>query len=135
MSGRNRNGSFNVPDFCFSSKWLEEAFCSSSRGDPRTTIIDCEGYFRNSTGVCTNGACVQRRDNETCTDSDGGINYFVKGTARRGSNYATDFCMSNITLKEYYCSFNNIGSVNQSCSVFYNNRTNSSMICFDGACK
>ncbi|MEK6982076.1 MAG: hypothetical protein AABX38_04055 [Candidatus Micrarchaeota archaeon] len=62
-----------------------------------------------------------------CTDSDGGINYAVKGTAKRGSELGTDYCFSSSSkiVREYYCTSNGaIGSQNYTCSN----------ICSDGKC-
>jgi hypothetical protein len=41
----------------------------------------------------------------TCTDSDGGRNYYVKGTAidpDTGKSF-TDYCLSDSTIREYFC--------------------------------
>ncbi|MEK6871380.1 MAG: S8 family serine peptidase, partial [Nanoarchaeota archaeon] len=48
------------------------------------------------------GQCINNPDG--CTDSDGGINYFVKGTVvdKSGGSGYTDFCPSNYVI-EYYC--------------------------------
>ena len=61
--------------------------------------------------------------NNTCTDSDGGINYYVKGITTYVGN-VTDFCTSNNSLREYYCVTNGIESVNTTCSYG----------CINGAC-
>lgn len=37
-----------------------------------------------------------------CIDSDGGKNYYTKGTVTEGTNSYTDYC-SELTLKEYFC--------------------------------
>jgi hypothetical protein len=44
-----------------------------------------------------------------CTDSDGGEDINVKGTAARGSESGTDGCEGAAMLREYYCSGNVIG--------------------------
>ena len=45
----------------------------------------------------------------TCTDSDGGINYFVEGAVQVGTASASDFCTGNV-LNEYICSATAIGT-------------------------
>ena len=56
--------------------------------------------------ICSsNGQCVS--NNITCTDSDGGINYIVKGTVDYsdfyGSGRVTDLCINSVRLAEYSC--------------------------------
>ena len=52
---------------------------------------------------------VSAEGNSTCIDSDGGMNYYVKGDSTfihpsTGSLFnESDFCMSNTTLAEQYC--------------------------------
>lgn len=43
---------------------------------------------------------------KTCTDSDGGKNYYVKGTATASGQSLSDHCNSDGTLTEKYCSNN-----------------------------
>lgn len=57
-----------------------------------------------STG-CSNGYC-NNQTNTTCTDSDGGINYYVRGTASSSNSSQTDYCTNKILLLENYCSAN-----------------------------
>lgn len=45
---------------------------------------------------------------KTCTDSDGGKNYYVKGTATASGQSLSDHCNSDGTLTEKYCSNNQI---------------------------
>ena len=39
----------------------------------------------------------------TCTDSDGGKDYYVKGTVTDGGRSYTDYCQGAFYLKEYFC--------------------------------
>ncbi|MCK5022700.1 MAG: hypothetical protein KAS04_00870, partial [Candidatus Aenigmarchaeota archaeon] len=52
---------------------------------------------------CEDGKCLQNETNQTCIDSDGGINLYEKGTATRGSQVLSDHCNSDGTLTEKYC--------------------------------
>ena len=72
----------------------------------------------------------------TCTDSDGGKNYYVKGNTTLGNDTKTDYCRSTTSeedvvyagniLKEFYCATpNNIGAET------YDECPNG---CVDGAC-
>ncbi len=66
---------------------------------------------------------------KNCTDSDGGLNYFVKGTTKNYRVNFTDYCVINNQLKEGYC--DKIGEVRVNmtgCSLY-------GMICVNGACK
>lgn len=69
----------------------------------------------------------------TCTDSDGGINYYVKGTVSvctynnlgGGCGIGTDFCIGNV-LREGYCEGNESKTIDYTCPTNY--------VCKDGAC-
>ena len=63
-----------------------------------------------------------------CTDSDGGKNYYVKGSIIDALGFTYfDMCMANNVLLEHYCENNNATSEDYTCP---NNYT-----CQDGACK
>jgi hypothetical protein len=50
--------------------------------------------------ICSNGKCVEVAQ---CSDSDGGVNEFIKGTTTYGSATYTDNCLSYNVVYEYYC--------------------------------
>jgi hypothetical protein len=62
----------------------------------------------------------------SCSDSDGGKDYAVKGTATKGTNSKTDSCSSASVLIEYFCNKNSISSINYNCG--------SGKVCSNGAC-
>lgn len=73
--------------------------------------INCEdiGPFQGGILMC-NPDCTFDISNcytQTCSDSDGGINYYTWGTVVfRNESYAynyTDYCRGNVTLYERYC--------------------------------
>ena len=63
-----------------------------------------DSLFGTKTGT---GKVVTSFGNETCSDSDGGKSYYVKGTLNWQGQRYTDYCLSaNITygnLREFYC--------------------------------
>ncbi|MBI2549540.1 hypothetical protein HYW21_09430 [Candidatus Woesearchaeota archaeon] len=68
--------------------------------------------------------------NGSCWDTDGGLNYFVKGTAYgiNGTTW-TDYCSSSVLLDEAYCQVNgSVASQRVNCSTFF------STSCINGAC-
>jgi hypothetical protein len=86
-----------------------------------TTTIPYEEYSCPS--GCSNGACINQTNTTACTDTDGGKNYFVKGTVTGKANWAggpnsvtvSDCCVkdgttggeclsTSNTLNEAYCS-------------------------------
>ncbi|MBM3303896.1 MAG: hypothetical protein FJY76_02275 [Candidatus Aenigmarchaeota archaeon] len=89
------------------------------------------------------GIYVKTPPTTTCTDSDGGINYYTKGTARHGDVVSVDWCSTNTsagayaaqcsgpscTLVEHYCRPPNEGSEGIQ-TQFYNCPYG----CSDGAC-
>ena len=62
-----------------------------------------------------------------CSDSDGGQNVIEQGIATDSSGSTTDYCIDDLTLREYYCG-NNVNYKDLDCSE-YNGR-----VCSDGAC-
>ncbi len=54
---------------------------------------------------CENGFCKDSGNNE-CYDSDGGKNYYEKGTAKNTKQELSDHCNSDGTLTEKYCTDN-----------------------------
>ena len=81
-------------DQCTDVNTLEEYSCSIT-GEINSTAYDCASG-------CSNGACLN-----TCNETDQGENYNHKGGiyGMQGDvefNY-TDYCITNNTLREYYC--------------------------------
>ena len=80
---------------------------------------------------------------DSCSDSDGSLNYFVQGTVT-GYNYnaplnSTDYCQEGgsqqpILLVEWYCSGTHLNSTSPiNCADFNTNGTN--YTCVNGACQ
>jgi hypothetical protein len=97
--------------------------------------ISVEGYYQDcpSGYTCSDGACITDQT-EICTDSDGGKDYYVQGTASGIYGSGTDFCYgekypsSNQKnyVQEYFCDPNNPWSA----STGYNCPNG----CSNGAC-
>ncbi len=67
----------------------------------------CDGSnLKNETYICPygcgNGICL-RPSTTACTDTDGGVNYYVNGTASYRSINYSDYCLDSTTLLEYSC--------------------------------
>ena len=65
-------------------------------------------------GYCSGGKCISESTpetppakNPTCVDSDGGEDYYVKGTASVNAKDYTDYCSDSSILAEYYCDTSN----------------------------
>lgn len=76
--------------------------------------------------VSSDGGSSNMTQNATCYDSDGGLNYYVKGNVSIGGNLrGVDFCHADGRVDEAYCYDNfTLGSVEQECPNG----------CVDGAC-
>ena len=101
-------------DFCYNSTLLQEISCvNADPTNPNSHIgIGQSGY--DCPYGCSDGACIQQT--QTCTDSDGGKNYYVKGTTaglniNNQTEISYDKCwdIDGQTLLEYYCDGNKIG--------------------------
>jgi hypothetical protein len=143
VSGYYNSKQYSYTDYCTSNTVLKEYYCSSKL--QYSTSYTCSG----TTNACVNGACVQQTTIPTttvattsiitttipnsCSDTDGGMIYGVKGTVSGYYNsqiYSnTDFCSGSTgVLVEYYC------SAGRSFNTAYNCVGNSTTACVDGAC-
>jgi hypothetical protein len=92
-----------MSDECAGASAVKEFFCEN--GNPSSKEINC-----GSGKSCVGGACVKT----LCSDSDGGKDPAVKGTAKSGSITQTDSCDGN-TLTEYYCEGDQVKSEKGQC--------------------
>ena len=82
--------------------------------------------------ICLGDGCFSNtQTNNTCTDSDGGYNTFIRGTAtdNKGNLY-TDYCETENTLVEYECKSSPAGDVGSN-TVVCSNISNG---CLNGEC-
>ena len=102
--------------------WLREVSCVDRGNGLRCQMDDYQcpnGYS------VVDGACMVSPT--TCTDSDGGLDYYIQGTTTDSSTSKTDNCFNDGTnrLAEYYCTETNIAEqINYICPNG----------CQDGAC-
>lgn len=104
-----------------------QSVCSSACVNTQTDANNC-GSCGNTCAVgniCQSGSCVTTQ--QTCTDSDGGLNYYAKGTVTVTSSSSSgsggsgaagtvsDSCASSTTLTEFYCNQNSAASVSYYC--------------------
>jgi len=110
-------------DLCWSgSDVLHEWYCDG------WTVKKVEYECPNG---CASGACKLSSINKTCTDSDGGLDYYTKGTVAvctfsgtgGGCGVAVDYCNGDI-LTEGYCVGTDSKTVKYTCPYG----------CSDGAC-
>ncbi|MGY4884354.1 MAG: hypothetical protein ACP5NZ_02120 [Nanobdellota archaeon] len=101
---------------------MTENYCSS-------TGIQTKYYQCN--GTCTNGACTPASLPDSCTDSDGGIKYNIKGEVtwdiNGGRKIFLDYCENEAILNESYCLENVPKTLTRDCGM-------EGKICKDGAC-
>lgn len=98
---------------------LTEYFCDPTGLYIVNYSVVAYDYYYCPNG-CSNGACVNQttpQPNVTCSDSDGGLNYYVEGTINYfynthtsnpdfyGSHIAQDQCMDNGSLLENSCTY------------------------------
>ena len=86
-------------DTCQNGTTLREGYCDSNNNLSITSYV-CSN--------CTDGACYALSPTETCTDSDYGLNYTVKGWVNSSiGGFVMDSCLNNTVLMERYCDSNN----------------------------
>lgn len=81
-------------DHCIDSKWVMEYWCGGA-------YISGSQYHCPDGYVCEDGACIV--GDRWCTDSDGGKNYYEKGTVTTEARSYTDKCYENGMIGEFYC--------------------------------
>jgi hypothetical protein len=94
VSGTVTKGSDTFNDKCDNLSVIEY-YCEG--GAVLNQTIQCPSGFSCSLGKCKEDAC---------TDTDNGMDQFIKGTAKLGLVSHTDSCYSPSSVLEYYCSAN-----------------------------
>ncbi len=115
-------------DFC-----LTQGFVQTHVQKPSLVEYYCENnVVKNKTYTCEYGCEKGRCLPKTCSDTDGGINEFVRGTVEVNGKEYTDYCVYPQTLThvaypyvvEYYCKNGNVANTTITCKDG----------CKDGAC-
>ena len=102
-------------DKCMDSSTVEEYYCS---GDGYATeIVKCPAGYE-----CDGGACRE----PACTDTDNGVNIFIKGVVNKGADSYPDYCTDAQNGIEYYCQDNQVENEEFTCPAGYS--------CTDGKC-
>jgi hypothetical protein len=111
LSGVNEtNGSYE--DYCYDSENIMEYKCYTETSE--YDVLFGETYIREVSTICLNGcedgACLEEDEEEsnestTCTDTEEGVDYYVKGEVNYENTTFSDFCWyySDTLLKERYC--------------------------------
>jgi hypothetical protein len=111
-TGFTKKGSSEGTDSCASGTSVQEYYCE--KNELKVDTISCPSDMR-----CDKGKCVEAQ----CSDSDNGFKGEAKGTAIKGNQSKTDYCVSATSLKEYGCGTDgSITSSDISCN------------CVDGRC-
>jgi len=87
-------------DYCQGSGGVLEFYCGSELKCSQDYVSCGFGY------ECINGACIVSNQTDNCTDTDGGLEYYVFGTIfHNGGYYSQDTCHSqdDSILNEWYC--------------------------------
>ena len=129
------NGQYT--DFCVDATTLREFACDNN---------NCLSMNYLCTESCYNGACIEQSQQnmtplqaqqmtplqvaqKTCSDSDGGLNFYSVGTCTDSEGGHLDSC-SGSYVKEYYCAVDgNCHTIYQKCGALFG-----SISCSTGAC-
>jgi hypothetical protein len=113
-------------DKCAAGGMIVEYYCgSNNRCTTKNNYCSLLGYRSCSNGACNNG--TNSTVNATCTDTDGGNNPYLKGTAVKGTQSNVDYCSNSNLLIEQYCLNNNLAATTVTCSLY-------GKVCSNGAC-
>ncbi|MBI2631865.1 hypothetical protein HYW75_02590 [Candidatus Pacearchaeota archaeon] len=122
-----RAGDEQVWDSCQNDNVMLEGTCDEQGG---------KVYEYKCPNGCLNGACVILTTNQSilCTDSDNGLNYYVKGTTKwkvddGSTNTQDDYCVDKNTLSEGIC-----GKIDENGKIYRREPYNCVNGCENGAC-
>lgn len=166
IPGAPNSSSSTYPDYCNGNSTVTEYYCTSpnstnnaaslvvnctygcSNGRCNTCTPNCAGKQCGDNGcggscgtcypgqICTGNVCVNQTT-PTCSDTDGGRNFLVRGTVsgilQTGLPYnLTDYCTSGTHILEYLCSGSTPQSYLVGCSAPAG--VGPGYICQNGAC-
>jgi len=100
-SSLQSSSSIECSSFTYSN-WSECVNGMQTRSVASSSPSGCSGGNPELSQTCTISTPTPPIQNVTCTDSDGGIDYYIKGTAK-GDEVLEDFCVNSIKLSEALC--------------------------------
>jgi hypothetical protein len=103
-SGISGDARYVYTDSCDGS-YVKEYYCSGTAW--KSTLMICP-----DNKICENGVCITVTPISACTDSDGGKNYEVLGTATAGDQAMSDHCLTDKLIMEKYCDASSIKWLN-----------------------
>jgi|GEM_PF-2359356 len=115
-SGTVTKNGINYTDYCTSSGQIYEFYCDGN--DLRSTTVYCPEDY-----VCSSGKCVSN----LCTDTDNGADKYTVGNVTKAAIIYTDYCYDSDSVKEYYCSSDEVYYDTIECPSGYR--------CDEGKCK
>jgi hypothetical protein len=99
QQGTTTDSAGTYTDECLNVTSLKEWRCD--QGTARSTVYRCTDFC--SEGRCGGFSLNADHGVYQCTDSDGGMNYTLKGTV---NGHEEDKCVSSSRLREWYCKNN-----------------------------
>ena len=125
-------------DYCYFGNTLIEYYIEEDDSFDGICNLDTDIFYKkhDCDYKCEDGACIepiQNITNITCTDTDGGINLFIKGKVCSVKGCSEDYCQDSNYLMENDCGWNN-GVINSTHSGPGGHRFYCENGCEDGAC-
>lgn len=121
IKGTLTSSGVNYTDSCYTSTTVYENFCNLTKSaypSRDAAYINCPAGYS-----CSGGACILAG---SCSDTDSGTNYNIKGTVYYNRTYYNDTCISTSNLREEYCYYDRRASTIYTCQV--------NSWCNNGAC-
>lgn len=100
---------FNQWDSCIDEGLLREHSCAGN-GSAISEDIECGSGFQ-----CVSDRCIKSQ----CSETDGGKNYYKKGTVTFDDKEYEDWCVNGHEVREYFCYGNDVDSEDHDCGPGY----------------
>lgn len=109
-------------DWCSNDYTVAENYCLNNNME--LDYVSCpSGYW------CQDGECVIE---PACSDSDGGIAIYTRGTISKGTESHSDYCTTSDTLWEYFCNGKMIDHTFENCAYGCNaGKCEPAPLCYD----
>ncbi|HSB46428.1 MAG TPA: Kazal-type serine protease inhibitor family protein [Candidatus Bilamarchaeum sp.] len=112
--GTVKDASGDHQDACINAANVMEVYCAND--SVKSESLGCPSTHECKDGACVAKAGVPPTPGATCSDSDGGQEFYAAGSVSAGGVSYNDECTGLQTVKEYYCTGNEPQNIIHQCA-------------------